>query len=914
MRRLKLLQSKHWLSLGATLICLALIIFVPHAAHAELAGWEQVIASAVGSLVAVVMWILGKVLVLIIYIVIWVASYNGFISSPAVSIGWGIVRDVCNMFFILFLLMIAFGTILNLKQYHWTSALPKLILFAILINFSKLICGVAIDFAQVIMLTFVNGFRDIAGGNFATMTGIQGLLNIGGNSGEVSLNAIAGTYILALIYILVSLVVMTVILFVLIIRIVMLWILVVLSPLAFLLKSTEATSGYAKTWVSQFTNNVVAGPILAFFIWLAFATMQNQDAKGIFGDEPSKGADTEYYSQITERSGGPSAGLAEAGTPQGMLRFVISIGLLVGGLMMTKQLGGTVGDIAGKGLGAINKGASKVKGWGKTAAVNTGKMGAQTSLRAVGATMKGGGNLLSRSTDGRFGGSLQKSGAFVQSWGKDIQKTRQEARRKQRKKTLANLGMKAETMGHLAEAAKTPLGRSIKGGLAFTAGLATGNPFLMAAGLGHAVIASNKDNIAKGLKNSAQVMQQNRQGTNAFLRSTAIGSQMSEEYHEKEKKKENYEQSKQKDLAATEARHKDDIRGAEMSGKSQADIDADIERINEAYNKQYESIADRYARLAEQAEIEYQGKTSDQKLRNDSVLHPEYQAAKADYKTSVDRANIGKVRAEKLRGVDREEQAEMDALNIARDVERNDIKKNYSGLAQKMTLEQFDDKYKKEEKNIKDRFNLQRTEINEEYQRPKDVPVTDPLAKLVNAGGKGMDKYLPNRLTIEAAELGKKEITAAKDIVHNISDEGFERFSANTWSTGEGIDDKKKHMYKTLASGSPEGKKAIERLVADFQSIRAEGKASSKNYKDKIKSMKKGVAYFIHEEPDSKGDLKEVIDELEKLDIGDDKHKIEDYGPHHSHAEAKAESSDHKEEASGHDKGGDHKDAGAGHH
>jgi len=67
------------------------------------------------------------------------------------------------MSFILILLIIAFATILRQESYS-KKLLPKLLIMAVLINFSRTIFGLLIDFSQVIMLTFVNAFS--AGGGY----------------------------------------------------------------------------------------------------------------------------------------------------------------------------------------------------------------------------------------------------------------------------------------------------------------------------------------------------------------------------------------------------------------------------------------------------------------------------------------------------------------------------------------------------------------------------------------------------------------------------------------------------------------------------------------------------------------------------------------------------------------------------
>ena len=115
----------------------AALLFVPGFASAATVG--SFFAGAIATVLQVFIWLLGKVLVLIIYLVVWVAQYNEFVTSPAVSVGWGVVRDICNMFFIVFLLIIAFSTILNIQSFEFKHNLPKLLLIAVLINFSKLI-------------------------------------------------------------------------------------------------------------------------------------------------------------------------------------------------------------------------------------------------------------------------------------------------------------------------------------------------------------------------------------------------------------------------------------------------------------------------------------------------------------------------------------------------------------------------------------------------------------------------------------------------------------------------------------------------------------------------------------------------------------------------------------------------------
>ena len=72
----------------------------------------------------------------------------------AVGIGWELSRNVANLFFILILLGIAVATILRVQSYNAKQLLPKLIVIALLINFSLSIGFVIIDAANILGASF----------------------------------------------------------------------------------------------------------------------------------------------------------------------------------------------------------------------------------------------------------------------------------------------------------------------------------------------------------------------------------------------------------------------------------------------------------------------------------------------------------------------------------------------------------------------------------------------------------------------------------------------------------------------------------------------------------------------------------------------------------------------------------------
>ena len=86
------------------------------------------------------------------------------------DVGWPFVRDFANMFFILILVFIGLATILKLGDYGAKKALPRLIIIAILLNFSLVIVGFIVDISNIISAGFFYGAKEIGGiGNLGDM-------------------------------------------------------------------------------------------------------------------------------------------------------------------------------------------------------------------------------------------------------------------------------------------------------------------------------------------------------------------------------------------------------------------------------------------------------------------------------------------------------------------------------------------------------------------------------------------------------------------------------------------------------------------------------------------------------------------------------------------------------------------------
>lgn len=340
--------------------CLLMLPFVTQAAedvnYASMAGnltlgvLGSAVAAVVGAIAFLLTSVIGLLITVIVKILIQVAQFNDIISVPTVIQGWTIVRDICNMFFILILLVIAFSTILRREEYSAKKLLPKLLIMAVLINFSRTIFGVIIDFSQVIMLTFVNAFSQ-GGGWFINMFRIDLLLSINSikSSGDFAVTswAAAVAIIAGVLASIITLIIMVVMLAVLVMRIVLLWIYTIFSPLIFLGFAFPPIKAYTGRIWEDFIKQAVSGPILAFFIWLALTTASTSATflNGSIADDTSQ----------------LCVGAGAFFCDKNLQNFIIVIGLLVGGLMVTQQIGGAAGNMAGKGL-AWSKNASKTVG------------------------------------------------------------------------------------------------------------------------------------------------------------------------------------------------------------------------------------------------------------------------------------------------------------------------------------------------------------------------------------------------------------------------------------------------------------------------------------------------------------------------------------------------------------------------
>ncbi len=240
-------------------------------------------------------------------------------------------------------------------------------------------------------------------------------------------------------------------------RMILLWVYIIFSPAAFLLSAFPAGRSYANKWISGFTQQLVAGPILAFFIWLAM----------ILSQDMTNFKKIDYTANVC-------ASVTDITCINYFLPFIMSIGLMMAGLMVAQSAGGMAGGAASWGMGKIKQG----KSWGMKKANSVGKDTAtkygRTAVGATGGLLRAGANKDS---------SRYKVGKFMGDVRQDSLKKERDAKATKRVNTLKKFGMSDDNIEALGKAADTKTGRLVKSAGVIGAGAATGNIPLGVAGV-----------------------------------------------------------------------------------------------------------------------------------------------------------------------------------------------------------------------------------------------------------------------------------------------------------------------------------------------------------------------------------------------------------------------------------------------
>ena len=295
--------------------------------------------------------------------------------------GWIIIRNVCNIFFILSLIIIAMATLFRVESYQYKHLLVQLLIAALLINFSLVIAQAILGLASTVQTQFlgdpnnITQIRTLAGALmnnnnssalqlvFSPINNINTGANTAANNNTFFAGIIQSIFWLSLSF--GTLCVFIAIAAYLFIRVVALWVLLMISPIAYACGVLPSTAQYRTEWWNQFLKYAFFTPIMAFFLNLSAVMVYNAQHNPVF---------SQILNGTSPLTGGNSANSSLAGFLASVGSNILLLIFLLAGLKVSEQ------------AGII--GASKITGWAQ--------QGIFAPFAAAGAGLKAAGGFAGR--------------------------------------------------------------------------------------------------------------------------------------------------------------------------------------------------------------------------------------------------------------------------------------------------------------------------------------------------------------------------------------------------------------------------------------------------------------------------------------------------------------------------------------
>jgi hypothetical protein len=472
-------------------------------------------------------------------------SGNGFVNVDQVVVGWKLVRDICNIFFSLILVVIAMASVLKIEAYSWKQLMPKFFIAAILINFSKSIAGIFTDFATIAMATFGSSFqgsfaRGLIGGFGLPVLGdfAQGTENDpnrnGSGTASILFAYVAAGAMAAIFFILMSVFAAT-----LIFRIIMLWFLIVLSPLAYITRILPLTQRYSSQWWEMFGRYVVVGPLVTFFLWLSLtmafggqsstaAAGETTIGRGFNSTNPLAAGINEGTSQVASSRGvtqPPAVGNFQSTNPNVLANFMIATLMLLASLKLISQMAQEFGKFTGmieqQAGGVMSRAVEKM---GQSGIMIGSKMGRQPKKDADGnITERGSGSYYIGQSLSALSSTIGQPLSFAKSVVENIGKSSEAKQKAARNQAMRNASVLRN---------EQVMGRSDTGGM-LIGSLANMTGTLAGAGMADGKVVFDNylsgSGVWRGIKKGARVRRDMRLAKEKGEEAERIGREVEKE-------------------------------------------------------------------------------------------------------------------------------------------------------------------------------------------------------------------------------------------------------------------------------------------------------------------------------------------------------------------------------------------------
>ncbi|MDP3954135.1 MAG: hypothetical protein Q8Q06_01810 [bacterium] len=265
---------------------------------------------------------------------------------PVVQQSWTILRDFVNMLFILFLVIMAFGTIFDIPRYTYKDMLPNFLIAAFLINFSFTIGQYVISLGNGLAQVFLNQLGGAAGFPLKLAQGLQidktipvpdttdWILAFFGNGINVFVN-----WFFSLFFLLIAFLAFATAFIFTLVRVPVLWLFLIVSPVAWVSLVLPNTRQLWSKWWDGFLSWVFFLPVYLFFLMFGIGFINNASTILVTGGPVSAGS-----------------GLQIPVWGSSFIILLLTSFFLVGGLRYSFKVGGLAGWGAGTVMGKIQGG------------------------------------------------------------------------------------------------------------------------------------------------------------------------------------------------------------------------------------------------------------------------------------------------------------------------------------------------------------------------------------------------------------------------------------------------------------------------------------------------------------------------------------------------------------------------------
>lgn len=386
---------------------------------------ESVLGGAIGFLMFVISYIIsiiaGFIISLEAFLIEIVLQLNSqVIQNEFVQSGFLISLSITNLIFVGGIIVIAIATILRIESYGIKQTLWRLIVMAILVNFSLTISGAIINISDNFSNYFLDSINPEVGPNGqqtsskygAFATAISGAFtpqrfflnnstsSIGKNSLNISekarqedLAAMAGgslagiikpiiSVFFVIIFLINIIIVLGTLIIMLLTRYITISFLLILAPLAWTMWIFSSTRSYWSEWWQKFMHWTFFTPLVLFFLYLCLLTLRGTSG----GSNSIGGINFAFDPQRNDALGSIQSfvGSFLGDVSKTILSMIMMIGCVTGGLIAANKLG-IEGAKAGLNVaGGVNKAAGN---WWKNKITNTAKRGLNRAAGYVGSTI-----------------------------------------------------------------------------------------------------------------------------------------------------------------------------------------------------------------------------------------------------------------------------------------------------------------------------------------------------------------------------------------------------------------------------------------------------------------------------------------------------------------------------------------------